>query len=136
MKILRAADVTASKDYTYIELAVPEWGDDVGVRMRTLTSGERHRFETQMFQTEIAMVDDGKGNMVPQEKRIINPAINLKTLLLGMCLVDEDGARLYPDDGIGILDSRNAVVINRLFTEAMKLNGMNAEAVSDKAKNS
>lgn len=132
MRILTRAEVTAAHDLDTLDVPVPEWGEDVGVRMRTLTSGEKDRLEKAMF--DVAVEADDKGALI--ERRTLNAKFNLKTALLGMSLIDESGGRLYQDDEIDTLGSKDFRVVNRLFARCLKLNKMQGEAVKDAEKNS
>jgi hypothetical protein len=61
----------------------------------------------------------------------------LRARLVAMCMIGEDGARLYTDDQISELsDEVPASVIAKLFEAAQKLNGLDAAAVEIAAKNS
>lgn len=55
----------------------------------------------------------------------------LKARLVAMHLVDEDGARLFPDKELGALSSKSSAVIARLFNECCKLSGIEAGAIEE-----
>ncbi len=56
--------------------------------------------------------------------------------LLVRCLVDKDDKRLYQDDEYKLLAEKPADVIGMLAEIATEMNGLNAKAVEDAAKNS
>ena len=55
--------------------------------------------------------------------------------LLRRCLCDEKGETLFTNDDLSALGEKNALVLDRLFTECMKLNGFAKDAVEEAAKN-
>jgi glucose/arabinose dehydrogenase len=134
-KLLDRAALLAASDFKFKDVAVPEWRGTV--RIRTMTSGERSRFENSLYTTVIepnGEVDE-KGKPVVVEKRVLNK-INVRAQVVGMCLINEDGSRLFQDDEIGPLESKNADVISRLFDECMSFNEMQPGAIAEAEKNS
>jgi len=84
------------------------------VRVQGLTVGERTRFEMSCME---------RGKVNPRE---------LREKLVAMCLVDEGGRRLLPDDGDRqVLSSLPAAVIEPLFDAARELSGMTDADVAD-----
>lgn len=131
MKILDRAALTAAQDLPHVDVAVPEWGEDVGVRIRALTAAERSVWESAAVEVTFDEVD---GKVI--QKRRPKPGFNVRTTLLGLCLVDENGARLYQNDELDALGSKNGVVLDRLFGVAVKHNGIGEDAVAAAEKNS
>lgn len=131
MKILKRAELQAASDLPHVDVAVPEWGEDVGVRIRTLNAGERQAWEGAMF---VVTLEEENGKLV--QKRTPRAGFNMKTHLLGLCLVDEDGARLFQNDETALLDSKNSAVVDRLFGLAMRHNAIGGTAIEDAEKNS
>lgn len=132
MKIIDRAALLAADDAKAIDVPVPEWGADAGVRMRTLTSGERATWENGMFTVTVEDGPDGK----PVQKRLVNKNFNMRTTLVGLCLIDDKGARLFQNDEVDLLTSKNGTVMNRLFNACMAHNGMGEGAVEAAEKNS
>ena len=98
--------------------------EDVSYRLREMMGSERDSFEIAAFKV------DESGN------RVVDPK-NLRARLVALCLIGEDGARLYRDDEIEVLNGEvPAGIIGKLFTAAQKLNGLEATAVEDAEKNS
>lgn len=115
--VLTAADVAKAADAVYEIVAVPEWGGDV--RVRTLTALEVGELQSLVEGNSA----DAKG------------AFMLR--VLAACLVDGDGARLWPDATLGVqaLAGRNGQVVSRIFEVAARLNGLTAKAVEETAGN-
>jgi hypothetical protein len=98
--------------------------DGVAYRLREMSGTERDRFEVAAFK------EDDKGN------RKVD-ALYLRGRLVASCLVDEAGTRLFADDEIEQLSGMvPASALNTLFGAAQKLNGLDADAAADAAKNS
>lgn len=91
--------------------------------LRGLSGTERDRFEAAVFK------DEGG-------KRTIDP-VYLRARLVSLCLVDDAGNRVYTDDQVTELsDDYPSEVLQTLFSAAQKLNGLDAAAVENAAKNS
>lgn len=112
---LTKQQILAANDRRTVEVDVPEWGDKV--RLAVMTGTERESFEREWTNS-----DD---KLVPQYK--------LK--MLRRCLVDDSGAALFTDADLDALGQKNALVLDRLFTECMKLNGFQKDSVEEAAKN-
>lgn len=112
---LNREQILSVNDRRTIDVSVPEWGDTV--RLAVMTGTERESFEREWTGT-----DD---KLLPQYK--------LK--VLRRCLVDEKGATLFTDNDLDALGEKRADVIDRLFNEAMKLNGLLKDSVEELAKN-
>lgn len=108
-------------DADYATVQVPEWGADVVVRVRTLTGAERDWLLTNKLN-----VDATTGTANPE-------VAGFQAAVCALCLVDEDGRRVFEDtaEGVEMLGNRNADVIDRIAKSAMDLNGMSAEVVEE-----
>jgi hypothetical protein len=88
-----------------------------------LSGTERDRFEMSAFRDE-------------NGKRVVD-TLYLRARLVALCLVDDDGRRLFNDEEITQLsDELPASVVNTLFAAAQKLNGLDAGAAEEAEKNS
>jgi hypothetical protein len=99
---------------------VPELGGQVFLRVMSGT--ERDQFEAESVKQNGKNVE-------------INRA-NFRARLLVKTLCDEQGARLLADSDATALGQKPADLLDRLATEASRLNGMSAKDVEDIAKNS
>lgn len=112
---LTKEQILAANDRRTIEVQVPEWGDTV--RLAVMSGTERESFEREWTNSE--------------EKLI--PHYKLK--MLRRCLVDDNGDAMFTDADLDALGKKNAMVLDRLFTECMKLNGFQKDSVEEAAKN-
>lgn len=112
---LTKEQILAVNDRRRIEVEVPEWGDTVLVSVMSGT--ERESFEREWTNSEEKLV----------------PKYKLK--MLRRCLVGADGTPLFTDADLDALGEKNALVLDRLFTECMRLNGFQKDAVEEAAKN-
>jgi hypothetical protein len=127
MGLVSRQAIARAVDVTFEDIEVPEWRDDDGnqtVRVRSLSAKERDAFESTL------VVGEGA-------KRRPNMA-NIRAKLVAACMVDETGARVYPDQSAGAeeLSGKNAAAMDRVFTVCQKLSGLSAADVADLAKNS
>lgn len=106
--------------------------DGVVFRLREMNGTERDKFETGVFKDEEVVSSDGK----TETKRKVDP-MYLRARLVALCLIDDNGERMYADDEITMLsDDIPSVALGKLFEAAQKLNGLEAAAAEDAAKNS
>lgn len=105
-----------------LDVDIPEL--DASFRLREMSGTERDKFEVAAFKERA----DGK--------RSIDP-LYLRARLVALCLVGDDGVRLYADDEIHQLsDAVPSSVLGPLFEAAQKLNGLDATALETAGKNS
>lgn len=84
------------------------------VKVQGLTVGERTRFEMSCME---------RGKLNPRE---------LREKLVALCLVDEGGRRLLPDDGDrGVLSNLPSAVLEPLFDASRELSGMTDADVAE-----
>lgn len=100
-------------------VAVPEWGGEVFVR--TLTGKERDQLE--------ASVVEMKG------KKAEANLVNLRAKMCALCMVDDEGKRIFGEADMEALGGKSAAALDRVFTVAQKLNGMSTEDVEELTKN-
>jgi len=121
MKLGNRTTLTAIPRKT-IDVEFPE--TDTCYRLREMSGTERDKFEVAAFK-------DG-----PDGKRVVD-ALYLRARLVALCMVGEDGERLYADDEIAQLsDAVPASTLGKLWEAAQTLNGLDADAVETAAKNS
>jgi len=114
--VLSKAEIGAADDCVTEEVDVPEWGGTV--RMRSLVLRDREAWEKKVF---------AAGDIMGME--------NIRADLCVSCMVDDDGKRLYADDEVDALLDRSALVMERLFKVALRINMMSNDDVEDLAKN-
>ena len=113
--MLNKAAILAADDKKMVDFEVPEWSG--AVKLRVMTGTERDRFESEF-------VNGNKSVDMVRAK------------LVAKCLCDETGSRLFTETEIPQLGEKSAAVLDRLFSECMKLNRFSKEDVDDLAKNS
>lgn len=111
-KILNAQDLKREA------VVVPEW-DGVTVYVRTLTGAERDAFESSIL--------DAAGKVTRD---------NARAKLVGRCVVDEAGGRVFDEADIAALGRKSASALDRLFSVASRLNGLSNKDVEELEKNS
>jgi len=99
---------------------VKEWGGDVYIRCMTGT--ERDAFESTVYGI--------KGKNVEMNKE------NFRARLLVFTLADENNKPLFAEADISALGAKSAKVLDRLFTIALKINGLSNTDVEELTKNS
>lgn len=107
--ILKADDLPSE------DVEVPEWGGTV--RVRGLTGTERDRFE---FSMAAARKDSSD--------------VEVRAQVVGRCLVDGDGNRLFTDKELAKLGAKSGVALDRLFDKVRELSGMGDEALKEKVE--
>lgn len=90
------------------DLYVPEW--DVTVRIRSLTGFERDTFENSLIDQR------GKKNKLDMR--------NARAKLVALCVIDEDGNRMFEDSEIGMLGMKNAAALDKIYDVASRMCGM------------
>ena len=114
---LTAADIFAAHDEEIKEVEVPEWGGVVYVK--GMTGAERDRYEKTFMEWR-----EKKGKLT-----------NMRASMLVMCLVDENGRRLFTSSSSDIeaLGAKSAKVLDRLWDVARDMCGMTTEDVEELA---
>lgn len=113
MGYLSKDDIFKADDLPIEDVHVDAWGGTV--RVRGLTGTERDRFEFAM-----AAAKD-------------NPSsVEVRAQVVGRCIVDEDGKRLFTDKELSKLGGKSGAALDELFDVVRRLSGMGDKA-SDKA---
>jgi len=117
-KYLNKAEILAQDDLKYEDIQIPEWGG-AWVRVRTINASERDRFEAGMVSRR------GKNATANLE--------NMRARLCLLCLVDENGERLFQEEDTFPLGGKSALAIDRIFSVARRLNGFDDKDVEELA---
>jgi hypothetical protein len=123
VRLLSRDDFKAAPPPKTEDVPAPELGEGAVVRMVTLSSIERDRFEDSLARD----VGGGKTKV---------DRINIRAKLIVKAAVDADGKRLFTDADLPWVSNLPSTLTDRMFTVAMRLAGMSSEAVEDAAKNS
>lgn len=118
MGFLNRDQILGAKDMETRDVAVPEWGGTVRIRM--LSGKERDAFEA----STVEMKKDGT------QKR---NADNLRARLVGLCIIQADGPeagrRMFVDAEIKLLGEKSAKALQRVFNACQELNAVSDEDV-------
>ncbi len=121
MSYLSKDQILKADDLPMEDVSVPEWPGDDGspgiVRVRGLTGTERDRFE---FAMAAARKDPSK--------------VEVRAQIVGRCMVDEDGSRLFTDNEISRLGAKSGAALDRVFDAVRELSGMGDDAVEEAAE--
>lgn len=115
--LLTHAEIMGANDLVSEIVPVPEWGGDV--RVRTLTGAERDAFEMAVFTM----------------RQKAGTAINIRALLVALCVVDDEGKRLFSERDAVQLGAKSAKALDRVFSVAQRLNGLTTADVEELGKN-
>lgn len=119
MALLDRAAIEAADDIATEDVHVPEWGGTV--RLKGLTGSERDAYEASVVQM--------RGDKRQYKLQ------NLRARLVSLCLVDEDGKRLFGDDAaVKALGKKSAKALDNLFDKARKLSGLSEEDIEELAE--
>ncbi len=117
-KVLTQQDIIAVNDIVMERVNVPEWGGEVFIK--SLTARQRDAFEASVTH---------QGGKQRTNLR------DLRARLVAICMVDENGNRLFGDNQIPALSAKCGKALDRLFEACQTLNKMSDGDVSDLEKN-
>lgn len=115
MALLGRDEILGADDLRTKDIPVPEWGGEV--RIKALTGEERDRFEASLTQT--------RGNKTKQNME------NFRARLIALCIVNEDGERLFVTADIKALGRKSVAALQRVFNACNELNGLSEEDIDD-----
>lgn len=107
-KFLNRAEILAISDLKTEDVFVPEW--DAWVKVRSLNASERDHFEASTIQR--------KG------KSVVTNLEHIRARLCLLCMVDENGERLFQEEDTFPLGGKSAAALDRVFQVAQRLNGL------------
>ncbi len=110
MPYLSKDDILKADDLPVEDVPVDEWGGIV--RVRGFTGTERDRFE---FAMAAARKDSSD--------------VDVRAQVVGRCIVDEAGKRLFTDKELAKLGAKSGAALDRCFDVVRRLSGMDDKAV-------
>lgn len=110
--LLDKSAIMAANDLPSKIVEVPQWGGSV--KVRGMTAGERDRFEDMIRTQGMAA---------------------LRATMAGMCIIDEDGKRLFTDIEINKLAGKSAEALDIIVEAASLLSGLTEEDAEYLEKN-
>lgn len=114
MKLLGKSDIVAVVDSKTLDVAVPEWGEGVGVKLKSLTVAEHRAFS--------------------QAVKDLSDDATISAHLCVACMVDESGQPLFTQSDVSVLAGKSAAAVKGIAKKAMELNGLGKPA-EDERKN-
>ena len=118
---LSRGEILSVVDRRTKRVPVPEWGEGAEVILVEISGTTRSQMSDKV---QAASANDNAGLTA------------VKFWLVGQCLVDDLGARLFQDDDQTLLEEKNAQVLSRLGDILMKMSGVGEKAEEEIAKNS
>jgi hypothetical protein len=118
--MLSKKQILAAPDIKSELVDVPEWGGEV--KVCGLSGAQRGELEASIL-----------------EIKDQSQTVRLQSLKVRMCSLairDEDNRRMFDDDEIGDLGAKSAQAIERIYSVAARLSGMDKSEVEKLAKNS
>lgn len=119
-QLLTREQILGTADLLHEDVAVPEWGGSVRVQM--LTGAERDAFEQEI--------------VVRQGKKTQMNLANVRARLVALCMVDDEGQRVFGEADVKALGKKSALALNRVFEVAQRINGLTPEDMEELAGNS
>ena len=119
-KYLSRDDILGLNDLPTEDVLIPEWGNKY-VRVRGLTAAERDAFEASIVRR--------RGQRTEVDTR------NMRAKLVALCVVDEQGNRLFTDEDVEVLGRKSAAALDRIFEVAQRLSGLRPQDVEELAGN-
>ena len=123
--LLTREAILARDDEQSETVEVPEW--DGSVRVRGLTGRERDLWEQ-------SLTEDKPGRRRKKKEAMRVNMDNMRAGLCALCIVDEDGKRLFAQTDVVALGEKNAAAIDKLFDVATRLSGISEDDVDDLAE--
>ncbi len=114
MGLLTRQEIISAEDFETKDIEVPEWGGTV--RIKTISGTERDEFEASTVKMK-----NGRSEQNME---------NFRARFLSLCIIDEDGKRLFPNKtDIQYLGRKSVKALQRVFNAAQELNSMTDEDV-------
>lgn len=114
--LLNKEAILAARDLTTEDVAVPEWGGTV--RVRVMSGAARDSLN--------AKLRDGSGGI---------DLVGYRTRLLVRCIVNEDGSPTFSEAELDALNTKSSLAIDRIFAVADRINAVQPAAVDAAEKN-
>jgi hypothetical protein len=111
--------ILSANDLVTEDVEVPEWGGTV--RVRAISGAERDAFEQAI--------------VTRKGKNVTTNLANIRAKMVALCVVDENGQRLFGDKDVLLLGTKSAAALDRVFTVAQQLAGLTDKDVDELAEN-
>jgi hypothetical protein len=118
MKTLTRDDILGADDLKTESVKVPEWGGIVIVR--ELTGSERDTWEASVVKTN--------GTKVTIDSH------NMRAKLAALCIIDDDGKRMFTDKEAVKLGEKSAAALDRVTDVARRLSRIGEDEIENLGK--
>ncbi|WP_022699304.1 hypothetical protein [Euryhalocaulis caribicus] len=106
------AHILNCEDRKAEKVHIPQWGVDVWVGVMSV--GDRDRFDLNVFLSEDA---------------------SMRAWLVAMTALDAEGNRIFSDEDVPALVKKSGAATDPIYVKAVRLNGLEAGAQEEAAKN-
>lgn len=113
-KFLTRDQILALQDRKTAVVHVPEW--DCDVRIMEMSAGDREAYERMVLR------------MNDQSKKVEPDISNLRSKMVAISVVDDEGRRVFTDEDVQALARKHHEAIRLIFNKAMSLNRIEEEA--------
>ena len=120
-EFLTAEQILAADDMQFVDVDVPEWGGKV--RVTSLSAKSRDEYESSL----VLFGPDGSSEAALD---------NLRAKLCTVCMVNENGERLFLDAAVDALGQKSCAALDRVFEVAKNLNRIGVKEIEELVKNS
>ena len=120
MSMIDKQAIFAADDLRLEEVPVPEWPCGT-LYVRMMTGIERDQWEGLVQKRT-----NGNGNSID--------LVGIRALLVALTAVDQDGNRVFDEDDVDQLQSKNSAVLDRIAGVAMSSNGIGEKDIGDLKK--
>jgi len=113
-RLLSRDEILAANDLPTEEVAVPEWQPNGAVLVRALSAAEWIEVGRQTMHKDGATGDEAM--------------LDLMVKIPALCIVDEDGQRLFSDADLGALGRKNPLPLKRIMDVVQRLSDLDQDA--------
>ncbi|MCK9281384.1 MAG: hypothetical protein M0P71_12235 [Melioribacteraceae bacterium] len=135
MRVLTKENIKECNDIKKEFVAIPEWTnegeEEAGVFVKVMGADERDSWEYETF------VKGNEGKLASKNKeQIIQGSMKrIRSSLVAICSVNENGERIFTEEDIEWLGKKNAKAVDRIYEVAQRINGMRKEDIEGEIKN-
>lgn len=135
VKVLTRESIKEVQDRKMEFVAIPEWDTEgtgnSGVYVKAMGADERDMWEYETF----VKGNENKLNSKDKDQVIKTSMKKIRSTLAVLCCVDENGNRLFTEEDVEWLGTKNAKAVDRIYEVAQRINGMRKEDVEGDVKN-
>lgn len=118
--MLTREQILATDNFEFDEMEIPAWGGTI--RLRTMSGADRDKFDSQCVRQQVG---DKSVDMA-----------GLRTLLLTLCIVGEDGKPMFNKKDVEALNGLDSRAVRDVYERISKTNELGEVATEEAEKNS